>query len=155
MLRYLTVVEDKYESPMYNHACRPHGFIRLMKTIALSFFLLACVSPSLALATQTWPRWPVGFWVQTLDEDGHSRDETLRFLGDGSVVIYGPSCQMSPAGGYHVYGGKVYATFRVPKGFVSAVYVPSKDRRRLTYTSPRTGNNSVYTPADGCVSVSN
>jgi hypothetical protein len=121
-----------------------------MKTIVQIFIVAAALTGSFARAEET-PHWLVGFWTQVVDEDGRAGDETLLFRRDGSVAVYGSKCQEFPAGTFHLYKGNVYATFKAPKGLVSAIYVPSKNHDHLTFTSPRTGNNAVYAPATGCI----
>jgi hypothetical protein len=123
-----------------------------MKFIRLTLILSGLLSANSAWATQV-STWPAGFWVQVRDEDGRAGDETLRFGNDGLVVVYGSKCQELPAGEFHLHKGNVYATFKAPRGLVSVVYAPSQRNQRLTFTSPRTGNNSVYAPAKGCTPV--
>ena len=123
-----------------------------MKIIALTFMLSSCIGASCARADQV-PAWTVGFWTQIVDEDGRPGDDTLKFRKDGSFVVYGSKCQQFPVGEFHLYKGNIYATFKTPKGLVSAVYVSSQNNKRLTFTSPRTGNNAVYAPAKGCIPV--
>lgn len=123
-----------------------------MKIIAITLILSAFFGGSCVRAAQV-PAWPIGFWAQVLDEDGLPDDDTLQFRMDGSFVVYGSKCQEFPAGEFHLHKGNIYATFKTPKGLVSAVYVPSQQHQRLTFTSPRTGNNAVYAPARGCTPV--
>jgi len=101
-----------------------------------------------ASSTQgTMPRWLVGFWVQTVDEDGKPRDDTLEFKADGTVISYGPTCERAPPGEIHIHRGNIYATYVARKGIISIVLAPSKDLKHLTMTSVRTGNNAVYEPS--------
>ena len=123
-----------------------------MKTATIILILSGFLGASCARAAQV-PAWLVGYWVQVVDEDGRPGDDTLRFRKDGSVVVYGPKCQELPPSEFHLHTGNIYATFETPKGLVSAVYVPSQKHQRLTFTSPRTGNNAVYAPAKGCIPV--
>ncbi|WP_157616974.1 hypothetical protein [Rhodanobacter sp. Soil772] len=123
-----------------------------MKIIALTLILSGLLGASCARAEQV-PAWAEGFWAQVVDEDGRPGDDTLKFRKDGSFVVYGSKCQEFPVGEFHLYKGNIYATFKTPKGLVSAVYIPSKKHQRLTFTSPRTGNNAVYAPAKGCTPV--
>jgi hypothetical protein len=121
-----------------------------MRIVALTFVFSGLLGVSCARATQV-PAWAVGFWAQVLDEDGRPGDDTLQFRKDGTFVVYGSKCQQFPVGYFHLHQGNIYATFKTPKGLVAAVYVPFQQHQRLTYTSPRTGNNAVYAPAKGCV----
>ncbi|MBS0172924.1 MAG: hypothetical protein JSR64_02675 [Nitrospira sp.] len=122
-----------------------------MKPIQAIAVLAVMTLSQLALAsssTQTQvPRWLVGFWVQTVDEDGKPRTDTLEFKSDGAVVEHGPSCQRLPAGAIHIYHGNIYATFVIRKGPIAIVLVPSKDLKHLTWTSYATGNNAVFEPS--------
>jgi hypothetical protein len=126
--------------------------VAIMKIVSLTLLFSGLIGAGCARATQA-PAWAVGFWAQVLDEDGRPGDDTLHFREDGTLVVYGSKCQQFPAGEFHLYQGNIYATFKTPKGLVAAVYVPSQQHQRLTFTSPRTGNNAVYAPAKGCVPV--
>jgi hypothetical protein len=122
-----------------------------MKTIqyiaTIAMLALGQSAFSASSTNGTMPHWLVGFWVQTIDEDGKPRDDTLEFKSDGTIVNYGPTCERAPAGEIHIYRGNVYATYVARKGIISIVLVPSKDQKHLTMTSVRTGNNAVYEPS--------
>jgi hypothetical protein len=79
----------------------------------------------------------------TEDEDGTPSD-TIEFRADGSYVNYGYGCRLASAK-YHVGAEDIYVTHEIPgKGPIALVFRPTKDRTKLTYTSPRTRNNAVY-----------
>jgi len=123
-----------------------------MRTATIILILSSLLCTDSARAAQA-PAWLIGYWAQVADEDGRPGDDTLRFRKDGFVVVYGPKCQALPPSGFHLNKGNIYATFETPKGLISAVYVPSQNHQRLTFTSPRTGNNAVYAPAKRCIPV--
>ncbi|MEO6690322.1 MAG: hypothetical protein ABIS07_00880 [Dokdonella sp.] len=88
--------------------------------------------------------WFAGFWQLTSDEDGSPYGYDLNeFRADGRYVIYGPNCEQSFAS-YHVYNENIYITFDVPGKGPIAMISPTKDHRKLIYTSPRTRNNAGY-----------
>ena len=85
-----------------------------------------------------------GTWTATSDEDGTPAD-IFDFTADGKYVNYGIGCAVRAEMPFHVYAGDIYITIELPgKGPTSIVFRPSPDKRKLTYTSPRTRNNAVY-----------
>jgi hypothetical protein len=99
------------------------------------------------------PAWLVGYWAQVADEDGSPGDDTLEIRADGSVISYTRKCVALPTGELHLYRGNGYVTYTTRKGLISLLFVPSSDHKTLTFTSVRTGNNSVYALAKSCTPV--
>lgn len=116
---------------------------RSMKRHACVLVLALLLAADFASALPPGDSWFVGFWNMTADEDGTPSD-TMEFRADGSYVNYGYQCRQATAK-YHVIAGDIYVTHEVPgKGPIALVFRPSRDRTKLTYTSPRTRNNAVY-----------
>ena len=124
---------------------------RVILTAILASSLLA--TPACA---QQSNEWLVGFWTQTVDEDGKPLDETIEFREDGTVITYSASCDPLFTNTFHIHKDKVYLTAQTPKGFVSLLFIPTMDHKHLTMTSVRTANNAVYERASrtvGCVTA--
>jgi hypothetical protein len=116
--------------------------VTLFVTIAL-----ALSSARIASAAPDMP-WVVGFWTATFDEDGTPAD-IMEFRADGKYIKYGVNCAVRNEATFHIHSGDVYVTVQVQrKGPVALVFRPSQDRQKLTYTSPRTGNNAIYERLD-------
>ena len=81
----------------------------------------------------------------TDDQDKGPLGELVEFTTDGKYYFYGKDCLSMPPIGFHVYDGNVYVTNIIPeKGPVSVIFHPVDGHTKLTFTSPRTFNNAVY-----------
>ena len=93
----------------------------------------------------TVPSWLPGIWQMTEDQDGGPVGELVEFTVDGNYYFYGKDCIYMHPIRYHVYGGDIYVTNQIPdKGPVSVIFHPIDGNKKLTFTSPRTFNNAVY-----------
>lgn len=125
-----------------------------VKCLVLAAALLGSSTIAFAASPEPAPRWLVGYWSQTYNEDGPAGGDTFEFRADGSFVGYARDCRSLPVDRFHMHQGNVYVTRSIPgKGPISVLFVPSADHKRLTFTSPRTGNNAAYSPVAGCVPV--
>lgn len=117
--------------------------IDLLKKSALtSLLLLGSVGTCAADGKDS--SWMMGVWTATSDEDGTPAD-IFELRADGKYVSHGINCTVNAVMPFHVYAGDIYVTSEIAgKGPVSIVFRPSKDHRKLTYTSPRTRHNAVY-----------
>lgn len=104
-------------------------------------FRIALLGLATTTSAQAEP-WLVGTWQKTQDED-NSPDDVLKFNDDGTWVAYGPECQ-EKLYEYFMHKGDVFLFIPIQKGPVSLVFHPSPDKKRLTFTSPRTMNNAIY-----------
>lgn len=85
----------------------------------------------------------VGFWEMTRDEDGTPKD-TMEIRADGTYISHGWTCQRADVVPYHLHEGDLYASIEIQgKGPISIVFRHLADDT-LTFTSPRTRNNSYY-----------
>ena len=89
--------------------------------------------------------WLYGYWELSTDEDGGVRGMDVdEFRPDGTYSILGPGCKPQ-LGRYHVFDSDIYVTYDVQgKGPVAMIFRPNATKTILTYTSPRTRNNSTY-----------
>jgi hypothetical protein len=111
--------------------------------IVVTAFLLVCFSPALLASETTVPKWLIGTWTPISDEDGTPPD-FADFTADGKYINHGFDCSIRTEMLFHIHGGDVYITYEVPgKGPIALVFRPSKDKKQLTYTSPRTRRNAV------------
>ena len=94
-------------------------------------------------ASEQVPAWLVGTWTPTSDEDGTPAD-VASFTEDGKYYNYGIGCAVFGEMPFHIYNGDIYITSEIPgKGPVAIVFRPSENGAKLTYTSPRTRNNTI------------
>lgn len=123
-----------------------------MTNIAPVFFMLQLINgtDSYSLIASSKANWPTGYWLQIKDEDGQARDDTFQVLADGTVLAYDSQCREIASGRSHLYDGTLFVTWRSPKGPIAIAYVPSKNHELLTFTSPRTGNNAIYSRTKDC-----
>lgn len=90
--------------------------------------------------------WLVGPWAKKAAEK-KSPDDVVEFREDGTFVTYGPGCQRTFSS-YFLRDGYIYITIVAPlKGPIALMFVPSEDRKSLTFTSPRTFENATYEKA--------
>lgn len=118
---------------------------------ALQILLITCVLalPGISCSAHNGgaPRWLLGTWDKTLDEDGGPPD-SITFKSNGMFVTYDSQCN-EHTNSYFVEKGMVFLIIPLAKGPVALVLTPSADRSSMTFTSPRTQNNAVYEPSDG------
>lgn len=86
--------------------------------------------------------WLNGSWTKTADEDKGPAD-TVEFRPNGYFVTFGPNCQAT-FNSYFVRDGFVYVTVVGTNGPIALMFVPSVDRKKLTFTSPRTFHLATY-----------
>ena len=127
-----------------------------MKRLLLAISLLSVVASSCNATSKDigHAKSVVGVWQMTEDEDGGPLGGVIEFRANSTYVGYAKDCSAYPALPYHIYKGDVFVTNEVPgKGPVSVLFRPSADGTRLTFTSPRTRNNAVYSrsTANRCV----
>ncbi|MGY3265576.1 hypothetical protein [Lysobacter sp. HA35] len=116
-------------------------------------FVLACttgVACNAQIPEAGLPKWVVGYWVQTQDEDGAPGDDGVEFWADGTVTVYDAKCGTLSPGTAHFHDGLLYSTFVARKGPISLLYAPTADHKQLVLTSIRTGNNATYERSAGC-----
>jgi hypothetical protein len=129
-----------------------------LRPMKLPCLVISAIVASSLLAASACARqssdWLVGYWAQTLDEDGKPFDDTIEFRADGTAISYDAACEPVFENTFHIHQDKVYVTARTRKGFVSLLFVPTQDHGQLTMTSVRTANNAVYSrsaPNVGCI----
>ena len=122
--------------------------MKIIKYFSIALCIL-CFEPitTSALAQElnrTVPRWAVGFWRLTKDEDHGGISDVFEFRADGRWVNYTPSCDNS-RGVFFVHHDDLIAMIEVPnKGPIALVFRPNSDHTKLTFTAPRTRNNAIY-----------
>lgn len=121
----------------------------MIKVEPALLLLINFINPE-PLSTSGEATWPTGYWTQVEDEDGQASDDTFQVLADGSVLTYDKQCRVIASGLSHIHDGILFVTWESKKGPIAIAYVPSQNRKRLTFTSPRTGNNAVYSRSQNC-----
>lgn len=86
--------------------------------------------------------WLSGSWTKTADEDKGPAD-VVEFLANGSFVTFGPNCQAT-FNSFFIRDGFIYVTVVGTNGPIALMFVPSVDRKKLTFTSPRTFHLATY-----------
>lgn len=90
--------------------------------------------------------WLIGAWEKTADED-NSPSDVVEFRSDGSFITFGPNCQRTFSS-YFVRDGYIYITIvGSTKGPIALMFVPDRDHKTLTFTSPRSFHNATYEKA--------
>jgi hypothetical protein len=114
-----------------------------MRRIFAFVLAAAVVGPALAsVGAKESPTWLLGIWQKTQDED-NSPNDVMKFNADGAWIGYGPKCE-EKLFEYFVRNGDVFLIIPLEKGPISLLFRSSTDRKRLTFTSPRTRNNAIY-----------
>ena len=115
-----------------------------LETLILAIAATASL-PAYAAKNSAVPSWLPGIWQMTEDEDKGPLGELVEFTADGKYYFYGKDCLSMQPIGFHVYDGNVYVTNVIPsKGPVSVIFHPVDNQTKLTFTSPRTFNNAIY-----------
>lgn len=110
--------------------------------------LFACLALCLSLPSfAATPKeddasWLSGSWTKTADEDNGPAD-VVEFLANGSFVTFGPKCQAT-FNSFFIRDGFIYVTVVGTNGPIALMFVPSVDRKKLTFTSPRTFHLATY-----------
>lgn len=114
-----------------------------LKSSGVLLSALFCCASCAAPAAEPVPAWLVGTWTTIADEDG-SPPDFADFTADGKYINHGFDCSVRTEMPFHIHGGDIYITYDIPgKGPIAMVFRPSRDGKRLTYTSPRTRNNAT------------
>ena len=119
----------------------------MTRRIFLAVIMLAMLAGSSMSAAEKSgnTQWMVGFWHQVSDEDPGDYRDAFELRADGTYRAFDNQCNFMGSLRYHTFDGDVYVTSVIPgKGPIAVVFRPTKDRARLTFTSPRTRNNAVY-----------
>ncbi len=122
---------------------------KISRTLQIVLVMCVLVLPGTAYSADNdaAPKWLIGTWDKTLDEDGGPPD-SITFKSNGIFVTYDSQCN-EHTNSYFVERGMVFLIIPLAKGPVALVLTPSSDRSSMTFTSPRTRNNAVYEPSDG------
>jgi hypothetical protein len=103
--------------------------------------LSACFNSFSTRAAENIPSWLVGRWTVVFDEDGTPPD-FADFTANGKYINRGFDCGVRAEMPFH--------TAEIPKkGPIALVFRPSQDKKKLTYTSPRTRHNAVMQKVAG------
>jgi hypothetical protein len=114
-----------------------------MKRLLFACFALFLSLPSFAAPPkEDDASWLSGSWTKTADEDKGSAD-VVEFLANGSFVTFGPNCQAT-FNSFFIRDGFIYVTVVGTNGPIALMFVPSVDRKKLTFTSPRTFHLATY-----------
>lgn len=116
-----------------------------MRLEALALMAVATIALQACAKENAVPSWLPGIWQMTEDQDKGPLGELVEFTADGKYHFYGKDCLSMQPIGFHVHDGNIYVTNQIPdKGPVSVIFHPIDGNRKLTYTSPRTFNNAIY-----------
>jgi hypothetical protein len=118
-----------------------------VQSLLVALFVLGAASSWRSAIANDSVAWLTGYWHLVADEDKTPPDWN-EFRTDGAWINIAPNCSTFE-GRWHVFDGDVYLTTIVPgKGPIALVFRPSVDKRQLTFTSPRSRNNSVMEKVD-------
>lgn len=122
--------------------------IKLSRILQVSLLTPAIAfSAGVCLADSTdSTEWLVGTWTKTIDEDSGPPDSII-FRADGTFATYDGKCK-ERINSYFLENGMIFLVIPLAKGPTALVLQPSADRSDMTFTSPRTQNNAVYTRSD-------
>ena len=94
-------------------------------------------------SADTVPSWLVGNWKLVSDEDHTGMSDSIQFRADSMWRNYAPTCNFS-MGKYVLIKEDVVMLVELKKGPTALVFRPNTDHTTLSFTSPRTNNNSTY-----------
>jgi hypothetical protein len=119
--------------------------MKLVSSILRIFLATALTLSTVSFASQAAlaPTWSLGFWRLAHDDDGLGISDVLEIRKNGTWVNYTPRCDTSK-GLFDVFHDDLIVVSERKKGPTAIVFRANSEHTRLTFTSPRTLNNSIY-----------